>query len=214
MSTEHQDKPRRIRRTPEQARAEILGAAERLLNTHALTELRVEDLMSEAGMTRSAFYHYFADLNSVARGLLDRIEADIMEWVEAWVSMPTGEAPAASGESAMRTVMEMGVQIFHQHRVLLTAIYGAVHADTALRSHWKATIFEPFLGPVTDLVTRQKQAGLVDVVDPRATVEALLMMNERVLIERVPQVPEARRPLVADTIFQIWHRALYGRSSS
>ncbi|MEM1140155.1 MAG: helix-turn-helix domain-containing protein, partial [Pseudomonadota bacterium] len=63
-------RPRRVRRTPEQARTAILDAAEALLRDRSFSALRIEEIMQVAGMTRPAFYHYYPDLAALAGGLL------------------------------------------------------------------------------------------------------------------------------------------------
>ena len=56
---------KRVRRTPENARAEILAAAEAALRDSDLHSLTVETLMERTGMTRSLFYHYFKSLDEI-----------------------------------------------------------------------------------------------------------------------------------------------------
>ena len=78
---------KRVRRAPEEARAEILRAAETALQDVDLADLTVEILMERTGMTRSSFYHYFHSLDEVAIALFDRVEAEISGAVDEWLDL-------------------------------------------------------------------------------------------------------------------------------
>ncbi|HCP45305.1 MAG TPA: hypothetical protein DIU15_04655 [Deltaproteobacteria bacterium] len=75
--------PPRRRRSPEQARAEILEAAERQMRAVGPGGLRLQEVADEAGLSHPSILHYFG----TRRGLVDavvergvqRLEADLFE---------------------------------------------------------------------------------------------------------------------------------------
>src|SRR5437763_5892540 len=122
MATQHPTtKPRRIRRLPEDARREILDAAEALLGSQAFRELSVDDLMARTGMTRSSFYHYFRSLDEVAIALMRRGQGEMMEAVAPWLQLDYEGDPAVAAEQGIRASAE----IFARHAAVLAAIHEA-----------------------------------------------------------------------------------------
>lgn len=75
-------KPKRRRRTPEQARIEILAAAERRLRDHGLDGLNVADVAHAAGMRHATVLHHFGSTAAMRRALVahmtDRLLGDVL----------------------------------------------------------------------------------------------------------------------------------------
>jgi hypothetical protein len=46
-------------------------------------------------------------------------------------------------------------------------------------------------------------------LDPRETATALILMNERYLIERLGSQPQAEPKLITNTLLTIWQRVLF-----
>src|SRR3954453_4091746 len=111
-------KPRRIRRAPDEARREILDAAEALLSGQPFRALSVDDLMGRTGMTRSSFYHYFRSLDDVAIALMRRVQGEMMEAVAPWLQPAYDGDPAAA---AARGINETAA-VFARHGLVLAAI--------------------------------------------------------------------------------------------
>lgn len=67
-----QTAPRRRRRNPEEARAAILDAAERLFAEHGPDRVSVLDVAVEAGVSHSLVLHYFKSYAELVRSVLTR----------------------------------------------------------------------------------------------------------------------------------------------
>jgi hypothetical protein len=52
--------------------------------------------------------------------------------------------------------------------------------------------------------------GRIDQLHARQTATALLLMNERYLMDTLGRVPQADAKMVAETLDRIWVRTLYG----
>src|SRR5579862_1906750 len=69
----------------DEIRVKLLVAVERLLDEgHGFTELSVERLATEAGVSRSTFYVYFEDKADLLRAWLTGIIAEVYEAAKDW----------------------------------------------------------------------------------------------------------------------------------
>jgi AcrR family transcriptional regulator len=108
--------PRR-RRSPEQAEAEILDAAERLLRSEPLAELTVSRVMRDTTLTRNAFYVYFRDRYDLVARLVDRLREGADASMAAFADEP-GADPDVAGRAALRSA----AQLYLDHGELLRAL--------------------------------------------------------------------------------------------
>ena len=60
-----------------QTRAALITAARRLFGAEGFAEVGAERVAREAGMTRGALYHQFADKADLFAAVLDEVEAEI-----------------------------------------------------------------------------------------------------------------------------------------
>src|SRR5438552_5380159 len=69
-----------------QTRAALITAARRLFGAEGFAEVGAERIAREAGMTRGALYHQFADKADLFAAVLDEVEAEIAQRVAAAVA--------------------------------------------------------------------------------------------------------------------------------
>lgn len=74
-------KPKRIRRSPEESKANILAAAERLLTKSGPQTLRLADVAKEAGVANATVLHHFGAIGSLHTALMERMISDLIERV-------------------------------------------------------------------------------------------------------------------------------------
>jgi len=82
MSIKDKHTPR-IRRTPEESRANILAAAEALLVEQGPQSLRLADVAKAAGVANATVLHHFGSIDAVQQALMERMIADLVESVMA-----------------------------------------------------------------------------------------------------------------------------------
>jgi AcrR family transcriptional regulator len=198
-------KARRIRRLPEEARREILDAAEALLGERQFRELSVDDLMARTGMTRSSFYHYFHSLDEVAIALMGRVQGEMMEAAGPWLSTRYEGDPV----EAIARGIHATAAIFAQHGFVLAAIHEASFHYEAVQGAWRNGILEEWIRAVATQLRAQRERGITHVSDPEEIARALLLMNMAVFIERLGKRPADAPEAVADTLAGIWIGALY-----
>jgi AcrR family transcriptional regulator len=198
-------RPKRERRRPEESEREILDAAEQLLRERPLSEITVGELMARTRLSRSSFYFYFDDLYDLVARLLARLEAALWEPAERWI-----EGSEGPPEEDIRRAIEGVVSVWVTHGPVLRAIAEASLHDRAVASLWRDDVIERFVDAVTDRVTKEVRVGRIDKLHARETATALLLMNERYLMETLGRVPQADAKTVAETLERIWVRTLYG----
>jgi AcrR family transcriptional regulator len=69
-----------------QTRAALITAARRLFGAEGFAEVGAERVVREAGLTRGALYHQFADKTDLFAAVLDEVEAEIAQRVTAAVA--------------------------------------------------------------------------------------------------------------------------------
>jgi AcrR family transcriptional regulator len=196
-------KTRRIRRYAEQARAEILDAAEALLAEQAYGELTVENLMARTGMTRSAFYHYFSNREAVMIALLGRIESDLRKGTLPYLKVDTELSP----RKQMRRAIESAVDTFGRHAVVISGVNQAAQQHDAVEAYWRCQIIEPYIGLLADLLRDQHAAGQTPIERPDEIAHALLLMNSSLVLESINR--DKSLDGVAETLSSIWLATLY-----
>ena len=86
MSSAKAARPRTQGERTAQTRAALISAARRLFGAEGYAEVSAERVTREAGMTRGALYHQFADKADLFAAVLDEVEAEIAERVAGAVA--------------------------------------------------------------------------------------------------------------------------------
>ncbi|MAF56755.1 MAG: TetR family transcriptional regulator [Ponticaulis sp.] len=102
MSIRKSKQPR-IRRTPEESRANILSSAERLLTEQGPQTLRLADVAKEAGVANATVLHHFGTIDGVHTALMERMIAELVEKVMA---IELTEDTEVSRAQALTTLFE------------------------------------------------------------------------------------------------------------
>src|SRR5713101_8395771 len=110
-------RPRSARaKTPKKPRDEvILDALERLLAKNPMSELDVEQIAAEAGITRARFYAYYSSKNDALAALLRRLLAireAVAEYSGSWFA---GRLPEVRPRDALRQTIERVTESWWPH---------------------------------------------------------------------------------------------------
>jgi len=168
-----------------EAKDRIVGAAERLLQSHDFRDLTVDDVMAEAGLSRTVFYRHFDGLPQVVLALLGRIEADLEQQIP----------PGPADERWMQTMLTIAVNVFADHARFLRALDDAASHDAEIEAAWRA------------FVTRwvdETAALLPPTEECYELARALNLMNVRYLMETLGQDPAFDRELARRTLLAVW----------
>lgn len=198
---------RRLRRSPEEARNEILRAAESALAEVEFNQLTVELLMERTGMTRSSFYHYFKSLEDVTVALFAQVEDEIGHAVDEWLTGPPAEDPIA----ATRIHLTRMFEIWAKHANLLRAINQAGARGQSASQAWRGRVVAGYIETTADFIRRQVELGLSDAQDPEQLANALILMNTAVATDHVTRSDPRSPARVGEIIARVWNSSIYGR---
>jgi AcrR family transcriptional regulator len=173
----------RVRR--EQAREQILAAAERLLQDCPFRELTVDHVMVEAGLSRTVFYRHFDGLPEVVLALLGKIEAELAGHL-------VGGPP---DEQWLRQVLAAAVDMFARHGVFLRALNHAAGQDAEIEAAYCAFV-DRWIAETAALIGPGERAYEL--------ARALNLMNGNYLIETLGRDPEFDRELALGTLLTVW----------
>lgn len=189
----------------EQIEGRLLEATERLMRDGAsFTELSVDRLAGEAGISRATFYIYFEDkgqlLRQMARQVFGELEAAAAHW---W------QAVSRHDPQDLRTAMTLIIAGYRRHQVVI----GALNEMAAYDPQVAATYREILVG-ISASLTRVIRDGQADGsirpdLPPDATASALTWMVERACHQNLPYQPQSRDDELATALTQITWSALY-----
>ena len=202
MVTTHRKHASRERRAA--AEQAILEAARTLLADRRVRDLSIDDLMTAAGLSRTAFYRYFPDLETLLQRLLDDARDELADAAAQWLADDRGGDPVSS----LRESLEAVAAVWGRRGHVLRAVVDAAAGDAEIESVYTEFI-QFFVDAVTARISADLAAGLIHGLDPRPTAEALICMNERYLAETVGRQAGADHRAQAETLLLIWQRTLY-----
>jgi TetR/AcrR family transcriptional regulator, ethionamide resistance regulator len=196
----NKDRVREHRRVNERA---ILDATESLLHDRAYRDLAIEDVMATAGLTRTAFYRYFPDLESVLLRLVEDIGAELLAATMRWI-----EADPLEGRVALVEAGRGLAEVYRTHGGLLAGFADAAAFSPDVDSAWRGILG----GFVDDNIKRfdeLRSRGLSAIDHPDETARALVWMTERYLLETYGRGSTRPIDVAAETLADIWHRVVF-----
>jgi AcrR family transcriptional regulator len=194
---------KRVRRTPEAARREILDAAEDLLKDMRFRDLEVDEVMARTGMKRSTFYNYFSDRNELVMRLVERIADEMFAATADWL-----DGRNEDRVEAVRQGLREVARIWSQHAAVLSAMNEASYHDEAAQHYFRGGVVQAYIDRVAARLRREKKAGLTRVRNPAETARALMLLNINYMTERL-RTDGAKPENVAAVLEDVWLAVLY-----
>jgi AcrR family transcriptional regulator len=182
-----------------EARRRIIDAANRLLRERRFRDLTVEDVMAEAGLTRTVFYRHFGGIASIVIGLSDELLADVV--AEGDTSDPTDRG-------MMRRQLELTVETFHEYGPLFLALDEASHHDDEVERAYRALIGRA-IEVLTDGIERGIAFGHTPPMPVRDVAQALNAMNRQYLLDLIAQDPNFDRDAALEALWTVWKRTVW-----
>jgi AcrR family transcriptional regulator len=178
----------------------ILEATEQLLEKRPFRDMTVEDVMSKAGLSRTAFYRYFPDLESVVVRLMGQLVDEMRAASAQWLAAP-------NPTTTLRDALLQLAAVYRDHGRLMQAFYDAAGAGPDLKELWGTTISE-MIAPVEAHTQSLMAAGRVDVEHPVETIRALAVLTDRYLLDVYWKYDTVLIERPAAVLEQIWLRTL------
>jgi AcrR family transcriptional regulator len=198
-----------LRRRRADTRQRILAATRALLEQRPWSEISLEQIMREAGQTRTAFYRHFEDRQLLLLALLDDLEIGFDEVAAPWTdAADAAEQPRDALSRSLRALVE----VYVEHGRLLHALADSAASDPDVRGAYNE-LAERLAQMSARAIEREVAAGRSQVRDPLEVARALTWMNERYLSLKLGSAPLADPETVAATIDEIWQRTIYGSTN-
>jgi len=189
----------------EQIERRLLDATERLMRDGAsFTELSVDRLSSEAGISRASFYIYFQDKGDLLRRLAGQVFADLAGGAERWWSVAGRRDP-----EDVRAAIGQIVATYRRHQPVLVALNEMAGYDPVVGATYRNLLTE-IAGRLTRVVEEGQADGSIRPELPAATTaSALTWMVERASQQNLPAAAVSYDAELAATLAEIIWNTLY-----
>lgn len=192
----------------EEMERRLFAATEQLISEGtSFTELSVERLAAQAGISRSTFYVHFQDKGDLATGLTRTVLTELHEVSRRWWEVAE-HAVRADLEDSITAI----VAVYRRHAAAFTAV-----AETAT---YDATVAEELHGLVQKIIDatqaaieRGQAAGTMRDVQPAETAAVLTWMVERAGYQLVRRTAPTNDAKVIDVLTDIIWTTLYRTAS-
>ena len=189
----------------EQMERRLLDATERLMRDGAsFTELSVDRLSTEAGISRASFYIYFEDKGHLLRRLAGQVFGDLSSGAERWWGVAWRHDP-----DDVRAAMAGIIESYRRHQPVLVALNEMAAYDPPT-----AETYRELLTAISHRMTRVIEDGQADGSIRRelaaaTTASALTWMVERACQQNLPVKARDYDAELAATLAEIIWGALY-----
>ncbi|MDQ3769526.1 MAG: TetR/AcrR family transcriptional regulator [Actinomycetota bacterium] len=182
----------------------VLQTTEQLLEEgHSYADLNVERIARGAGISRTAFYFYFADKRELLMRLSEGVSALLYERAQVWWQ---GEG-ADRGE--LHAALSQIGELYNEHGALLRAIVEVSTYDDEIAVFWRALVGR-FVEATRGRIEREQAGGRADeTLEAGAVAFSLVWMTERTLYEVMMQEGPMTREALMDALTAIWERSVF-----
>jgi AcrR family transcriptional regulator len=183
----------------------VLQAMEDLLGEGATyATLSVERIARRAGISRTAFYFYFADKRELLMRLATKLSDDLYHEADAWWS------GAGEGPEQLTTALAKIAALYRAHGPLVRAIVELSTYDELVGPFWQALVGR-FVDASAGRIASELEAGRT-APRPEATAFALVWMTERTLHQMLVQEDGDRDDELVEALAGVWVATVYGRA--
>ncbi len=186
-----------------ETRQQILQAAREFLKTRPFRELTVAALMGSTGLSRPAFYQYFADVHELIETLIADLRSDWEVEVVPWF---TAEDDPVSG---LAEALWGVIGVAHAWGPLIRAVVEAAPSDNRLEEAWNEVVTHYF-DAATSRIEMDQAAGRAKDFDARNTAISLCLMNVSTFVHHFGQAEQSDRREVWATLAHLWISTIYG----
>jgi AcrR family transcriptional regulator len=189
----------------EQIERQLLDATERLMAGGAsFTELSVDRLATEAGISRASFYIYFEDKGNLLRRLAGQVFDDLASAAERWwgVSRRRDSADVLAAMTGL-------VASYRHHQPLLIALNEMAAYDPQVGATYRE-ILTTIAARLTAVIEEGQGDGFIrQELSAETAASTLTWMAERTCQQNLPGRPASYDAELAATLTQIVWGALY-----
>ena len=183
-------------------KAQLRRSLHGLAADRSFLDVRVSDITSGAGLSRSAFYFYYED----KRDLLIESIREVGETLFDRANGRLGEE--GDPQQLIREVLLSNAKTWSRHSDLLRMVIEASIYDEPIRLFWRG-IVEDFMAAVAERIAIDQRAGIVPAeIEPVMCAEFLVVATEGFFYRRLARTAGSPEDAVA-ALEPIWSRVLY-----
>ncbi|KRD06780.1 TetR family transcriptional regulator [Mycobacterium sp. Root265] len=183
----------------------LLDATDRLMTDGtSFTELSVDRLATEAGISRASFYIYFEDKGDLLRRLARQVFGDLTEDAAQWWTVAGRRDP-----TDIRSAMARIIASYRRHQPVLIALNEMAGYDAQVGETYRELltgIGAQFAGVIE---AGQADGSIRAALPAATTASSLVWMVERVCQQNLPLQPSSYDAELAGTLTEIIRGALY-----
>jgi TetR/AcrR family transcriptional regulator, ethionamide resistance regulator len=185
-------------------RRRILDATLALLEDKPWHDIKLEHVMADADLTRTAFYRHFPSREALLVALLEDVGVRLEDVPSAW------ERGEGEPVAELRRAVERLVALYARVGRLLGAVAETAAQDDDARAVYRG-LADRLVEAAAARIAADVAEGRSEVEDPVEVARALIWMNEAYLQDRFGREtlgdPERATAALAD----VWVAAVYGR---
>ncbi|MEJ7783584.1 MAG: TetR/AcrR family transcriptional regulator [Solirubrobacteraceae bacterium] len=183
--------------------AEVLRATEQLLaEGTSWADLGVERIATTAGISRTAFYFYFADKRELLLRLTEEVTELLYLEADRWYS---GEG---DDEEEIREALTKIADLYAEHHALMRIIVEVSTYDEEVATFWRGLIGR-FVEATRMRIEDEQRAGKAPAFAAAPTAFGLVWMCERTLYQLMVQDPPFPRDDAIEALVRIFMRTVY-----
>jgi AcrR family transcriptional regulator len=182
----------------------LLATAALLAEGASYADLGVERIATRAGISRTAFYFYFADKRELLMRLASDAAQQLYREADTWWS-GSGDGPAQLAE-ALATI----AAVYRAHGPLVCAIVEVSTYDAEVGVFWRGLVGR-FVSASAARIDAEQAAGRADPgLDPAAAAFALVWMTERSFHQMLVQEDPLPTDELVAALARVWSVTVYG----
>ncbi|MFE0017752.1 TetR/AcrR family transcriptional regulator [Mesorhizobium sp. NPDC059054] len=154
--------------------AELLDCAQRLFFEHGYDNTTVNDIIREAGLSKGAFYHYFASKEALLEALAARVARDSLAELRPMIEDPSLDAIGRIN-ALFSNAGRLNVELAPQMRKTFSVLF---QPENLILFHRIEQSVRELVRPMfTDLLKEGVEEGVLDVPDPEIFADMLLQLR-------------------------------------
>jgi AcrR family transcriptional regulator len=177
---------------------------EQFAGGESFTELSVERLVSEAGISRSTFYVYFEDKGELLNAWLERIIDEVAESTGPWYGLT-----AKATRDDLRAALARLIASYRPHTHLMAAVLDATTYDPSVRVGVEEIMRRNVAGLRHHIRAGQKGSFIDPKLPAKETAEWLSWMAERGFHQLIRTADDQELELLTDAYADIVWSTLY-----
>jgi AcrR family transcriptional regulator len=175
-----------------------------------MSDLDVEAIAAEAGITRTRFYAYYTSKNDALAALLRRMAAirdEASEHPDSWF---VGRSPQVRPRDAIRRTIEMVTERWWQHRFVAREACDLWTSVSEVRKVW-LDVIEHGVAQVEKAILRERSLGVAPPgYDARRIAEAIAWQAERLYFRSWAELPGAMsKKQLCDVSLEAYMRMIF-----